>query len=112
MDLKRVIGFSASVVLIVLGLIFAIASVEHASRLWVGAIMLACGFGLIYVLMRKEKTIVVEQSIPGRVNVQMLRCPNCSAQLDPSEAKMKAGIPVIVCPYCGTSLELTEEPKW
>jgi len=27
-------------------------------------------------------------------------------------AKMVAGAPVVTCPYCGTTYQLTEEPKW
>ena len=26
--------------------------------------------------------------------------------------KMVAGAPMVVCPYCGTTYQLTEEPKW
>jgi uncharacterized Zn-finger protein len=26
--------------------------------------------------------------------------------------KMVAGAPVVTCPYCNTTYQLTEEPKW
>lgn len=112
MELKRAIGLIAAMILIILGALFAIASIEHASRLLVGIILIGCGFGIIYILKRNEKTTVIGPMVPGKVFVQSLKCPNCAAQLDTNRMEMKGGIPTIECPYCGASLELTEEPKW
>jgi len=111
------LGIAAAIILILLGVLFAIASImrSHASRLLVSIILLICGFGIIYFLRKKDKTVMVEPvkfSLPGKVDVQSLRCPNCSAQLDTSQMRMKGGVPVIECPYCDASLELTEEPTW
>ncbi len=112
MELKRAIGLTAAMTLIILGVLFAIASIEHASRLLVGIVLVGCGFGIIYILKRKEKTTVIQPIVPGRVSVQSLKCPNCAAQLDINMMEMKGGVPTIECLYCGASLELTEEPKW
>jgi len=105
------LGMSASVLLVSLGVLFAIASIEHASRLSVGIVLMACGFGILYAI-RKKRATAAEIAIPGRVSVQSLKCPNCSAQLDPSQMKMRGGVPIVECHYCGSALELTEEPKW
>lgn len=112
MELKRAIGLAAATILILLGVLFAIASIEHTSRLMVSIVLAGCGFGIIYILKRNERTTVIEPSVPGRVSLQSLKCPNCAAQLDANRMKMKRGIPTIECPYCGASLELTEDPKW
>ncbi len=117
MDVKRVLGIAAAIILILLGVLFAIASIIRSptSRLSVSIILLICGFGIIYFFRKKDKTAVVEPvkiSLPGKVDVQSLRCPNCSAQLDAGQMRMKGGVPIIECPYCGASLELTEEPTW
>jgi hypothetical protein len=111
-ELRRVIGLIAAAILIILGVLFAIASIEYASRLLVSIILLGCGFGIIYILRKKEKTTVIEPSVPGKISVQSLKCPNCAGQLDSKNMKMKGGVPVIECTYCGASLEVMEEPKW
>jgi Zn ribbon nucleic-acid-binding protein len=111
-ELKRAIGLTAAMILIILGVLFSIASIEHAPRLLVGIVLVGCGFGIIYFLKRSEKMTVIVPTIPGRVSVQSLKCPNCAAQLDTNKMELKGGVPTIECPYCGASLELTEEPKW
>ena len=112
MELKRTIGLAAAMILIVLGVLFSIASIEHAPRLLVGIVLMGCGFGIVHFLKRKEKKTVIIPMVPGRVSLQSLKCPNCAAQLDANRIEMKRGVPTIECSYCGASLEITEEPKW
>jgi len=113
MDLKKAFGITASSILIILGLLFAIASIRQSSRLIVGIIMVGSGFGILYLLRKRDKERRrLEIPLPGRFSVQSLRCPNCSGELDASQMKMKGGVPIIECPYCGSSIEVTEEPKW
>jgi uncharacterized Zn-finger protein len=41
-----------------------------------------------------------------------LKCRSCGGALKPENITMVAGAPVVTCPYCGTTYQLTEEPKW
>jgi transcription elongation factor Elf1 len=41
-----------------------------------------------------------------------IKCPNCSASIDVNKIKIIAGVPYATCDYCGTTFEVTEEPKW
>ncbi len=83
----------------------------------VGVIFLAAGAGLVYVAARAGKTEVVQQvsmnvDLPGQTQISQMTCKNCGGALKPENIKMVAGAPMVVCPYCGTTYQLTEEPKW
>lgn len=80
-------------------------------------VFLAGGAGLIYVAMRGQKTEVVQQvtmqvDLPGETKISAVTCRNCGGALKPQNIKMVAGAPMVECPYCGTTYQLTEEPKW
>jgi hypothetical protein len=83
----------------------------------VGVLFLAGGAGLVYAAMRGQKTEVVQQvtmnvDLPGDTKVSPLTCRNCGGALKPENVKMVSGAPMVECPYCGTTYQLTEEPKW
>jgi hypothetical protein len=83
----------------------------------VGVLFLAGGAGLVYAVMRGQKTEVTQQvtmkvDLPGETKMSSMNCRNCGGALKPENIKMVAGAPVVECPYCGTTYELTEEPKW
>ncbi len=83
----------------------------------VGVLFLAGGAGLVYAAARAGKTEVVQQvtmkmDLPGETKISQLTCRNCGGALKPENIKMVAGAPVVECPYCGTTYQLTEEPKW
>ncbi len=83
----------------------------------VGILFLAGGAGLVYAGIRGQKTEVVQQvtmkvDLPGDTKISQVTCRNCGGALKPENIKMVAGAPMVECPYCGTTYQLTEEPKW
>lgn len=83
----------------------------------VGALFLAGGAGLVYAVLRGQKTEVVQQvtmkvDLPGETKIEQMTCRNCGGVLKPENIKMVAGAPMVECPFCGTTYQLTEEPKW
>jgi hypothetical protein len=83
----------------------------------VGVLFLAGGAGLVYAAMRGQKTEVVQQvtmnvDLPGDTKASPMTCRNCGGALKPENVKMVAGAPMVECPYCGTTYQLTEAPKW
>ena len=83
----------------------------------VGALFLAGGAALVYAAVRGQKTEVTQQvtmkvDLPGDTEMSQMNCRNCGGALKPENVKMVAGAPVVECPYCGTTYQLTEEPKW
>ena len=83
----------------------------------VGVLFLAGGAGLVYAAQRGTKTEVIQQvtmkvDLPGDTKVEQMTCKNCGGALKPENIKMVMGAPVVECPFCGTTYQLTEEPKW
>jgi len=67
--------------------------------------------------MRGQKTEVIQQvtmkvDLPGDTKISQVTCRNCGGTLKPENIKMVAGAPMVECPFCGTTYQLTEEPKW
>lgn len=83
----------------------------------VGVLFLGGGAGLVYLGMRGTKEEVVQQvtmkvDLPGDTKISQIVCKNCGGALKPENIKMVAGAPMVECPFCGTTYQLTEEPKW
>ena len=87
------------IVLVVIGLIFA-----------------AIGLGLIWFGSRQktkvEESVTLQIDLPADVNLDTLKCQHCGGAITTENIKMVAGAPVVDCPYCNTTYQITEEPKW
>ncbi len=82
-----------------------------------GVVFFAGGGGLIWLGVRGQKTEVVQQvtmkvDLPGETKVEQMKCKSCGGVITSSDIKMMAGAPVVTCPYCQSTYQLTEEPKW
>ena len=82
-----------------------------------GVLFLAGGAGLVYLAMRGQKTEVIQQvtmqvDLPGDTQVEELKCRSCGGTLTAKDITLVNGAPMVSCPYCGTTYQLTEEPKW
>lgn len=113
-NLKTVLGVIAIAVFFFFGIIFALAStVAYAStRLIIAALLFVVGFGIAYYMTRKPKTIIRKLEVSGQMKAVALKCPNCSASINPNHIKIVSGVPYATCAYCGRTFEVTEEPKW
>ena len=86
----------------------------------VGVISVGIGFGLIWFVGRKSPTaaniegdnVTLNIDLPGDVNLDSMKCQSCGGVLTMDAIKMVAGAPVVSCPYCNTTYQLSEEPKW
>jgi len=83
----------------------------------IGAIALVGGIALIILAARKTRqdtaqNITYKVDMPGDTKVEQLKCKNCGGALQSENIKMALGAPMVECPYCGTTYQLTEEPKW
>lgn len=82
-----------------------------------GLVFFAGGAGLIWMGLRGQKTEVVQQvtmkiDLPGETKVSQMKCRSCGGAITSNDIKMIAGAPVVSCPYCQMTYNLTEEPKW
>jgi uncharacterized membrane protein len=117
MKATTVLGAIVVAILFFFGLIFAIASSvqETATRLAVALGFFAVAFALAYLTYlttRKPTKIIQQLEISGQMKGAAIKCPNCFASVEADRIKIVSGVPYATCPYCGTTFEVTEEPKW
>jgi len=118
-NLKVALGAVAVAVLFFFGIIFAwstgasgVLAEVRTTRLVVAAMMFVLGFGILYYITRKPKTVIQKLEVSGEMKAVALKCPQCSASVDPNQIKIVSGVPFATCPYCGRTFEVAEEPKW
>jgi hypothetical protein len=118
----KIIAYIAAAILIFFGVLFIWGSGGAGGGGWgwvlTGAVSVLIGFGLIWLASRKPAVATPAESptykidLPGATKIEAMQCKNCGGALTPDNVKMVAGAPVVSCPFCGTSYQLTEEPKW
>lgn len=115
----KTVGYIVAGILIFFGVLFiwgAFSPQGTPGWIVVGALSVAAGLGIIWFVGRKSAKgkveIVQKIELSGDINLETLTCRNCGGKLTTENIKMVAGAPVVTCPYCGTSYQLAEEPKW
>ncbi len=83
----------------------------------VGVVFIAGGIGLIVFAVRQKgagggDNITYKIDLPSQTKVEQMKCRSCGGALKADNVKMIAGAPTVECPFCGTTYQLTEEPKW
>ena len=127
-NIAAVVLFILGGIAIVLGLLFIIGSGNPSgSPSWLGTGAIITGFGilfaiggivLVYYSRRKAKqeaqqtNVTLNIDLPGEMKAEPLKCKSCGGVLSSDDIKMVDGAPVVTCPYCGTTYQLSEEPKW
>lgn len=121
MSAVKIIAYIAAAILIFFGVLFIWAAFSpQVPDSWIlgGIIPVAIGFGLIWFAARKapaaagEGDVTLKIDLPANVDMDTLKCRSCGGALRPENISMVAGAPVVTCPYCGTTYQLTEEPRW
>jgi hypothetical protein len=118
----KIIAYIAAAILIFFGVLFiwgAFSPQGSASWIVIGIISVGIGFGLIWFASRRKaesqaasQNVTLKIDLPGNVNLETLKCKSCGGSLTMDNIEMVAGAPVVHCPYCKTTYQLTEEPKW
>jgi hypothetical protein len=82
-------------------------------------ITVAIGLALVWLGSRLKlaaapagDNVTLKIDLPANVEMDTLKCKACGGVLKPENISMVAGAPVVTCPYCGTTYQLTEEPRW
>jgi predicted Zn finger-like uncharacterized protein len=112
-----ILGAIAVAVLFFFAVIFALAASVQATtaRLATSGILFIIGLSIIvgiYYISRKPKTVIQRLEISGQMKGAAITCPNCGASINADQIKIISGVPYVKCPYCGTTFEVTEAPKW
>ncbi|MEW5868864.1 MAG: hypothetical protein AB1894_06275 [Chloroflexota bacterium] len=121
MSAGKIIAYIAAAILIFFGVLFiwgAFSPQGNVAWIPVGLISVGIGFGLIWFAGRQKagdqaaQQVNLKIDLPANVSLDTFKCQSCGGALTPENVKMVAGAPVVSCPYCNTSYQLTEEPKW
>lgn len=118
---------------LVLGVLFLIAASNPnqpemaGGRAGTGVVLMILGVALLVpaaiVLIRAfrprpaaagegQTTIVQKIDFTGDLALEELKCRACGATLSKDSVEVKAGAVVVSCPFCGTSYQIEEKPKW
>lgn len=118
----KIIAYIAAAILIFFGVLFiwgAFSPQGSTSWILIGIVSVAIGFGLIWFASRRKaeeqaasQNVTLKIDLPANVNLETLKCKSCGGSLTMDNIEMVAGAPVVHCPYCGTTYQLTEDPKW
>jgi len=124
MKAVKIIAFIIAAILILFGVIFILGAFSPQGQTsWIitGIVLLISSFALIFLATRIKtatgeagaaQNVTYKIDLPGSVNMDTIKCKSCGGTLTSNDIKMVAGAPVVTCPYCHTSYQLTEEPKW
>ena len=117
MRIIAVLGGITVAVLFFFAIIFALASTvgETVVRLIISGMLFIIGLAIIvgiYYTTRKPQTVIQQLEVSGQMKTTSIKCPHCGGLVDANQIKIVAGVPYSTCPYCGTTFEVTEEPKW
>jgi hypothetical protein len=120
----KIIAYVAAAILIFFGVLYIWSAFTPQTQnpfgnILVGLISVAIGFGLIWFGSRQkpatqpgEQNVTLNIDLPANVNLDSLKCKSCGGALSSKDIKMVAGAPVVTCPYCNSTYQLSEDPKW
>ncbi len=119
----KAIAYIIAAILIFFGVLFiwgAFSPEGQTGWIPVGIISVVIGLAIIWFASRRKPApggapgtnVTLNVDLPANVNLDTLKCKSCGGTLSPENVKMVAGAPVVTCPYCNTTYQLTEDPKW
>jgi Na+/melibiose symporter-like transporter len=121
MKAGKLVAIIAAVILILFGVLMIMAGTDThpytVGMMIFGLIFIVVGLIIVYFTTRQsakaaDNNVTLKIDLPGNVSMDTLKCKSCGGTLQPENIQMVAGAPVVTCPYCHTSYQLTEEPKW
>ncbi len=121
MSAGRLIATLAAAILIFFGVLFIWGAFSEAGNpgwILIGLIGIGAGFGLIWLSRRRAVApsesgqLVQKIELSGDIDLETLTCERCGGRLSAENIQVIAGSPVVSCPYCNSSYQISEEPKW
>ena len=122
MSAGKIIGYIIAGILVLFGVLFIWAAFSpegESGWLCVGVITVAVGLGIIALVKFREpkpaqppQEIIQKIDLSGDIEMEKLKCQECGAELAKDSVTVKEGAIFIACPYCGSTYQMVEEPKW
>ena len=122
MSAGKIIAYIAAAIIIFFSILFIWGAfdAQGGGIIWIliGLIGVVIGFVIIWFAARSKaqagagNNVTLKIDLPANVNMDTLKCKSCGGSLTMDNIKMVAGAPVVSCPYCNSTYQLSEEPKW
>jgi len=124
MSAGKIIGYIFAGIAILFGVLFLVAAFDGkpvsqaVGNFIIAAILIGIGIVIVIAIKlrepkpKQEISITQKIDVSGEIAMEKLKCKNCGAQLDQNSIKLAEGAIVVSCPFCGTSYQMVEEPKW
>lgn len=114
----KIIAYIVAGIFIFFGILFIWgSSITGATQFFIGLVTVVIGLAIIFWASRRpavkdDQNVTIKIDLPGNVSMDTMKCKSCGGTLSPENVAMVAGAPVVTCPYCKTTYQLTEDPKW
>lgn len=119
----KLIAYISAGIMILIGVLFIIGAGGQGGGGWgwvfIGLILVVIAFAVIFFAARRsaqdangDSNVTLKLDLPGEINMNSIKCKSCGGVLRSDDIKLVAGAPVVTCPYCHTTYQITEEPKW
>ena len=119
----KIAGYIIAFILIFFGALFLMsARAEYSSnpvgRLITGLALIGTGIGIAVLLKKNQPKpdqkieIIQKIDLAGKSLPEQMKCKQCGAPLSKDSVAVKEGAVFISCPYCQSTYQITEEPKW
>ena len=119
----RTAGYIIAAILIFFGVLFIWAAftpdnVHPFVSILKGVITVGVGLAIVVLIRKNEPKpaqkieIVQKIDLAGKSLPEQMKCKQCGAPLSKDTVAVKEGAVFINCPYCQSTYQITEEPKW
>ncbi|MFP4393661.1 MAG: hypothetical protein ACLFTI_00215 [Anaerolineales bacterium] len=112
----KLVTYLIAAVLGFFGVMFVVGGTGGIGWIIVGVILIASAGMLIYLTQvrpqKTETTMIQKIDLSGDVNLEQMKCRSCGGTLDRDALEVKAGAIFVHCPYCGSTYQIEEAPKW
>jgi DNA-directed RNA polymerase subunit RPC12/RpoP len=110
----KALGYLGAGLLGLLGLIFILGSQGLWQRVLIGIILMGVAvlLGVLTRLKAPERRIIQHIDLSGDVEIEEMKCRQCGAALSRESVSLQGGALFIKCPYCGSTYQFEEAPKW
>ena len=118
----KIVGYIIGAILILVGVLFiwgAFSPEGAPSWIFIGVVTVGIGLAIIvFIRLREPKPaqppqeIIQKIDLSGDMEMEKLKCKECGAELEKESITVEAGAIMIDCPYCGSTYQMVEEPKW
>jgi hypothetical protein len=119
----KLIGYIIAAILIFFGVMFIWGAFtpenpHPGGSIGIGAITAVIGLTIIGFIKKNEPKpdqkieIIQKIDLAGKSLPEQMKCKQCGAPLSKDSVAVKEGAVFINCPYCQSTYQITEEPKW